>query len=143
MKKVVGKVTEGLRDRYSVFPGADAFAIGFAVGQAEKVYLGACRACMFRPSAENFVWYKYRVQEIAGAYGLVVTVLESGCPETPWELWLHREGADVGSWVSHGANTPSWHMLRAEACGIPIQEVDFQYHLRGGYGENCDGEGLK
>lgn len=138
MDNVVGKKTEILRNRYGTTPEtAKAFAFGFATGQAEKVHLGACQACMFRPDLESFEWYVTEVAEIAKCFGLKVTVLDSRCPETPREIWLHREGVEVGKWVTHETNSEEWHRLRAEVCGIPMSEVDKEYHLRNGYGKKC------
>lgn len=137
--KVVGKVTQQLRDEFSHNEDlAEAFACGFAAGQAEKVYLGACPAAMFRPGLDNFDWYAGQVKKIAKGFGLTHTILDSHCPETPYELWIHREGVQIGVWLKHEPNSPEWHKLRAEACGIPSDEVDVDYHLRSGYGEKCD-----
>ncbi len=137
--KVVGKVTQRLRELYAPTEDlAEVFACGFAAGQAEKVYLGACKAAMFRPSSESFEWYQSQVKQIAKLYGLVCTILDSHCVETPYEVWIHRDGVQIGAWLKHEPNSPEWHKLRAEACGIPADEVDVDYHLRSGYGEKCD-----
>ena len=136
---VVGKATQAVRKLYSRTPETEsAFAVGFACGQAEKVYLGVCRAAMFRPAAENFEWYTGEVEKVAAAYGLAVVVLESHCPESPWEIWIARDESCVGGWVWLEANSPQWHQERAAVCGIPEREVDVNYHRRAGYGEKCD-----
>ncbi len=73
------------------------FAAGFVSGQAEKVYLGACRAAMFRPSQDR--------------YGMLNVVTE---------------------------DSRDWHHQRALLCGIPNEEVDYEFHIRAGHGERCD-----
>lgn len=136
-EQVVGKQTQDLR---KLFGQSDAeyraFAVGFAAGQAEKVYLGVCKAAMFRPSRPHFDWFLSDVKTVAANYDLTVTVLDSGCPETPQEIWIHRADYEVGGWFAHELNSAKWHELRAAACGIPV--VDIHYHKRGGYGERCD-----
>jgi hypothetical protein len=139
MKKVVGKVGEELRLHYGKTPEEyRAFAAGFAAGQAEKVYLGACQAAMFRPSNDHFEWYYQEVKRIADAYGLETRVLSSFQMETSHEIWIYREKTVVGMWMMQDINSPEWHQLRAQLCGIPADEVDVNYHLRSGYGEKCD-----
>jgi hypothetical protein len=133
MTKILAKVTEPLRERYnSSLEHYKYFCYGFAAGQAEKVYLAVCRACMLRPAKEQ-TWYLEEIRVIAENFGLKVTVLDSECPDTPNEIWLHRE--PIGEWLSHPLNSPEWHRLRAEACGIP--NYDPNYHMREGYGERA------
>lgn len=135
--KVVGKITQVLRERYSTSEESyKAFSCGFAAGQAEKVFLGACKAAMFRPSAENFGWYFQEVKIIAEAFGLSVTLLNSHSSETPYEIWIHKDV--IGEWLNHEVNSPMWHKSRAEVCGIPAEKVDVDYHLRNGYGQKCE-----
>jgi hypothetical protein len=33
---------------------------------------------------------------------------------------------------------PAWHNLRAQLCGVPVDEIDHEFHLRSGAGERCD-----
>ena len=67
--------------------GVDLYAAGFANGHAEKVYLGACLACMFRPPTMKELGNLqpiYRV--ITDVYGLYMrTIWELG------ETWLCRQ----------------------------------------------------
>jgi hypothetical protein len=135
---VVGKTTQKLRKRYSEPEVERAFAAGFAAGQAEKVFIGVCDAAMFRPSPEQFEWYLEEVKLIAANFYLNVTVLDSYCPETPKEIWIYREETPVGEWLKHPVNSPEWHKLRGQACGLPSYYIDSQYHLKIGYGERCD-----
>ena len=115
------------------------FSAGFTLGQAEKVYLGACPACMSRPSNKEFDWKLKQTKDIADRYGLSVTVCPSGQDETANEIWVHRPDYDgVGQWLSHYVNTPAWHVLRAQACGIPDMEVDYEFHKRTGYNKAHD-----
>jgi hypothetical protein len=134
-KRVVGDVVRELRKIYGTTPeAAKSFAYGFCAGQAEKVYLGACQAAMFRPSPEHLDWYLTEVRVIAAHFGLTVTLLDSHCPKTPTEIWIHK--GKIGEWLQHEVNSPDWHRLRAAACGIA--DVDTEYHLRCNYGEKCD-----
>lgn len=136
---VVGKKTQCLRDRYMEPPEVyKAFASGFAAGQAEKVFLNCCPAAMFRPSKEHFEWYKSEVEVIANVFNLRVVILDSHCPDTPHEIWICKDSNEVGKWLEHPLNSKEWHSERAVACGIPLNCVDFNYHLRNGYGEKCD-----
>lgn len=48
------------------------FAAGFVSGQCEKVYLGACRAAMFRPSLERSAMLLEVVHDMGQRYGLNV-----------------------------------------------------------------------
>jgi len=110
------------------------FAAGFVSGQAEKVYLGACRAAMFRPSAERLAMLMTVVKEVAERYGLVWLAVEN-------EVWLCRD-RDAERTVKEMAgripNSPGWHRLRADLCGVPRAECDEYFHLRHGYGQRCD-----
>lgn len=133
MKKILAKVTQPVRERYNKDPEQyKYFCYGFAAGQMEKVYLKVCKAAMLRPAKEQ-TWYLEEIRVIAENYGLKVTVLPSYCPDTPDEIWVHT--GEIGEWLKHPFNSPEWHRLRAEACGIP--DVDVNYHLREGYGERA------
>jgi hypothetical protein len=119
---------------------ARALACGFVSGQAEKVYLGACPAAMFRPSDDNYQWLLNEVIKIANRYGLVVSIIASGVFATPREIWITRNSKGLGRWMHCSVNSEAWHIWRAVACGIPLDEVDPDFHTRTGYGEICDGQ---
>ena len=111
-----------------------AFVGGFIGGQAEKVYLGACRAAMFRPSPENL----YLVWKLAGdatrRYRLISSMLGD-------EVWLLRNiGAFELFEELHDMvpNSPIWHAARGQLCGVPLEEIDYRFHERPGAGEPCD-----
>lgn len=118
-----------------------AFAAGHVNGQAEKVYLGACSAAMFRPQPENHEWLLLTVQKIAGRYGLRVncqSYVDRGTVIS--EIWISRKGSViVDEFTRYPVNSPTWHAVRARACGIPADEVDYVFHERRGYAEPCDG----
>jgi hypothetical protein len=120
-----------------------AFTAGFVTGQAEKVYLGACRATMFRPSAEYHQTVEEAVTDTAMRYGLFTVRLDYGIPDHPVnEFWLCRTAEDAGK-VGNMAlrfevNSVEWHQERATLCGVPDTEVDVRYHERSGYGERAD-----
>src|ERR1700721_1234405 len=69
------------------------YAAAFCAGQAEKVCLGACRAAMFRPSADRFTMLIAVVCDVAKRYGLTVYVRPAYNPETKHagrEIWICR-----------------------------------------------------
>jgi hypothetical protein len=113
------------------------FAAGFIHGQAEKVYLGACQAAMFRPSPERLEMVDTLAMDAANRYGLLMTYLPS-----VGEFWLCRDEAAFISVSEHmlrmKPNSPGWHHWRAWLCGIPNGEIDPRFHERKGYGESCD-----
>ncbi len=115
-----------------------AFACGFVSGQAEKVFLGACPAAMFRPSPEHFEWLYDEVTKIAVRYGLEIAVLPSAQSKTPDEIWIFREGYAIGRWHDSPVNSPNWHYHRAAACGIPNDRIDYKFHERQGYNQVVD-----
>jgi hypothetical protein len=112
-----------------------AFEYGFVSGQAEKVYLGACTAAMFRPSDEKRKRLMRIVRTVCRRYGLAWTVV--GEDE---EVWICRA---VNVWrvramKRYEKNSPQWHEHRAEICGVPVPEIDLEFHERQGYGKKCD-----
>lgn len=118
-----------------------AFAAGHVNGQAEKVYLGACIAAMFRPQPENHEWLLAIVEAIAGRYGLRVLCLSYVDRGTLInEIWIsRRDSIIVSEWDKYPVNSPTWHSIRGRACGVPADEVDYVFHERRGYAEPCDG----
>lgn len=112
-----------------------AFAAGFIVGQCEKVYIGACKAAMFRPSESAFHWLKEVVDDAAHTYGLTVTTIPAS---GVIEIWVSRSDPDVSRMGLYQENSPEWHQLRARLCGIPADEVDTNFHERDGYAQKCD-----
>lgn len=115
------------------------FSIGMAVGQAEKVYLGACLGAMFRPAAESFSDFRLAILQVADAYGLRYRELDAGGPAP--EMWLLRDDLAL-ELFSYLPNTPlnsvDWHGTRADLCGVPHSEIDYKFHERKGYQERCE-----
>lgn len=115
-----------------------AFACGFMVGQAEKVFLGVCDAAMFRPSPERLDTVRSAVTAICEVYGLRQMELTVS---TGVERWIFRDDAAAGKLLDlkqTPENSPEWHARRARLCGIPAAQVDPRFHERVGYGEKCD-----
>ncbi len=104
------------------------FAAGFAVGQAEKVYLGACSAAMFRPSKEDHTWLLEMVSRISTVFDLAVTSWEN-------EIWIHRVEHPV-RFMIYKENSIMWHKSRGLACGVPYGEIDYDFHERQGAQDN-------
>lgn len=143
-----------------------AFAAGFVTGQAEKVYLGACVAAMFRPSEDRLSLMRELLDDITPRYGLTVVwmgwprggkrgymgqvaVPEPSDPlhdgprvefEAEFEAWICRPASApvVARMRLLTRNSPEWHTLRAMLCGVPVGEVDVRFHERVGAGERCD-----
>lgn len=134
-------------ERYADNPLA-MFACGSIAGQAEKVYLGACLATMVRPAEE----YRSLVCEIAGQvariYGLDYEIITPGGSLEVWVIrWTSGSRALIGE-ISRMATQDmhawdarawtAWHGMRAKLCGVPMEAVDCDYHLREGYGKRCE-----
>ena len=113
---------------------------GHALGQAEKVCLGACPAFMVRPSREYRSWALWVASVLSEVYGLDVSVFDR--PDIADEIWMHRHGAQnlVGCLSQMKANTPEWHEYRGFLCGVPDKEIDERFHERRGYRERCEPE---
>lgn len=112
----------------------DLFAAGFVSGQAEKVYLGACLAAMFRPSPERREAVQRIVADVCMRYGLTFQFLGD-------EVWIGRPGR-LGNAIAdiqrHPKDTPMHHRVRGIYCGVPPRELDDFFHERRGYLEQCD-----
>lgn len=115
------------------------FAAGFVYGEAEKIYLGACGAAMFRPSAEMREWLDLIVREAAEHYGLLFRPLNTSRGEELWLLRDQKEDVFFRRLTTEPENTVPWHRIRALLCGIPMTECDDHFHERRGFGERCDG----
>ena len=117
-----------------------AFAVGMVTGNAEKVYLGACKACMFRPgSSAGLAFLLFAVHAVCETYHLEFEVEKFS--EELTEIWVFRP--DNHEYVKrlhdHEVNSRAWHRYRAMLCGVPSGEVDTEFHLRRGAGDNVDG----
>ena len=124
-------LTEACGNDKSLVP---VFAAGFINGAAEKCYLGACRAAMFRPSEEWCLTVTLLAHSAAKRYGLMVAYGISG------EVWIVRPEA-LDEWRAMrdtAPNSRTWHTLRGLLCGIPAQDIDERFHERQGYGKVCD-----
>ena len=127
------------------------FALGFVAGQAEKVYLGAASAAMFRPTSSVgreflLTW----VRAIAKQYGLHFRILEYMDPdgeitEEILEYWVLRN--DNSIWMFEAMkdrriipNSPAWHHCRGDLTGVPDREIDEGFHLREGWTDDIDGK---
>ena len=109
------------------------FAVGFVMGQAEKVFLGAAPGAMFRPSEQ----YREHIERCASYamlhYDLNISLVGE-------EVWILRPAflPDLKQVRRTPKDTPAYHALRAYLCGIPVDHVDPEYHLRPGHGQPCD-----
>ncbi len=86
---------------------------GFIIGQVEKVFVGACDACMV-PHRENLGF----CTEVAEIYGLQSSLYE-------WrdkEVWIHRGHLLFEDLIE---NTAKWNIVRAQMCGIKDINPEF------------------
>ncbi len=115
----------------------DSFGAGFMAGQAEKVYLGACKAAMFRIQPENRRTVERVIEIIADAYSLLRLEMNG-------EYWICRnritEAQIKDVYYTFDENTPEWHLRRGYLVGIPANEIDLGYHKSTGFNEPCDGD---
>lgn len=114
------------------------FAAGFISGQAEKIYLGACQAAMFRPPKEWVGVVSEIAHEVADRYGLEGVCLPTSRGE---ELWMVRSPAvrtSILGLLDMPENSPEWHERRGLLCGVPPYHIDVNFHERSGYGVRCD-----
>lgn len=116
------------------------FSAGHMCGQAEKIYLGSCKAAMFRPSTDqgyafvfNFALYLSQI------YGLNVSTLDT-VEESKNEIWLHSKdsSAIIEKLTTERVNSQLWHTIRGLLCGVPFDQIDPWFHLRKGYNQPCD-----
>lgn len=114
------------------------FSAGHICGQAEKIYLGACSAAMFRPTPENNKFVLSLAVYLSSIYGLEVSVFER--QEIRDEIWIHSpkitQGIALLRVLVH--NSPEWHYFRGVWCGVPDNQIDHEFHLRKGYNQPCD-----
>jgi hypothetical protein len=143
-KKTCGELMQSFRQKYNNSEDEYmAFQAGFMLGQAEKVYLGACQACMFRPSQKYFQAVLKLAGMVADIYELRVEVVKCEySTETPYEIWLYDPSYEtmVLSWTHEKLNSDGWHLRRAFACGIPVHKIDLEFHKRSGYGKAWEGK---
>lgn len=131
------------QDGLLAFTGMDPakipiFAAGFVSGEAEKIFLGACSAAMFRPSEEWHDTVMGIVDDVSSRYGLFVEELPTS---RGVEIWLCLSPAvqlSIRMLPTLGENSPEWHQRRGLLCGIPSHQIDYQFHKRSGFGEPCD-----
>lgn len=121
----------------------EIFAMGFVAGQAEKVYLGASPAAMFRPSDAFTNRLRGIVDDMCKVYGLYVVTNHYDDPRpresgSVTEFWISRTYKTLSRMQDWPVNSPQWHAHRAMLCGIPIEECDIRFHERPGYLEVCD-----
>ena len=106
------------------------FAAGWIHAQAEKVALGACRGCMFRPSAEHRELVDELALDAAERYGLHFRYYVA-----TGEFWLTSDARGLEIAMQQPLNSPLWHTLRGSLCGVSMLDIDIKFHERKGYGQ--------
>lgn len=112
------------------------FASGFVSGQAEKIYLGACHAAMFRPSGEWLATVETITAHVAKRYGLLVCVLPTSRGPEIWMCKSAEVCESISALRSMRENSPEWHRRRGLLCGV--LEIDHEFHHRTGHNDPCD-----
>ncbi len=99
----------------------DRLSIGFLIGQSEKVFIGACLACMTKDAE-----ICEAAKRIANMYGLEFSLLSphTANVRSP-EIWLSRTSLRFNS---HPVDSSEWNLLRAAICGVPATEINLNYH---------------
>ncbi len=102
----------------------DKLSLGFLIGQAEKVNIGACEGCMTKD-----IGLATAAPIIAQIYGLKWCALFSTTVNvrSP-ELWLYR--GEFLPWVkqNYPLDSPEWNLHRAAMCGVPANQINLSYH---------------
>lgn len=106
------------------------FAAGFITGQMEKVYLGACGAVMFRPKDEDYEMVLEIVQQTAKEYGLNHEPIRD-------EIWAYHPSVPPQI-ITHCREFQLDHFVRGMLCGVPLREIDYNFHNRIGSREKGD-----
>lgn len=113
------------------------YAIGFYTGQMEKLVIGACRFCMFRPKPGSRSTLRPIIEALATEFGMMVTDVRYARQdkEEAIEFWVGREVDQylIRRLVVLQPQSPEWHQLRAEMCGVRADYVDERYHEREGH----------
>ena len=145
-----GPLYRGVREQ---FTGNDpvqnrAFAQGFMAGEAEKVYLGACMAAMFRPTSTiGWQLVEQWAIGICRIYGLVYATIKYVDPsrndEVVFEVWVCQDLEILkivrSLTTNHDVNGKSWHMARGVLTGVSANDIDPRFHERQSTGD-IDGD---
>ena len=105
------------------------FSGGHLVGQAEKVWLGACSAFMCRPTEDEFAAFIIRVKIVSGIYGLIWSILDTTKGR---EIWVYKENTTplINILRLHNGDNPTGHFIRGILCGVPTCDIDVAFHTR-------------
>ena len=111
----------------------EPFIAGFMTGQAEKVYLGVCPACVAIPRLDDFDWCFKQCGEIAAVYKLHLRVWKH---DGKGEVWfLNDTGLKLWAVLqqtlaNNPDDNPAINRCRAQLCGIPLDATDPEYPWR-------------
>ncbi|MFA5987585.1 MAG: hypothetical protein WC797_02965 [Candidatus Paceibacterota bacterium] len=128
--KLFGRITKGDPEKEYLFNA------GSWDGQAQKIYLGACPAAMFRLPLNKLLSGMKLAKIIAKNYGLNAFNVNN-------EIWIIQPKYKkyLKIMMTLPENSAGWHLLRAILCGIPLDNVDVEYHLRKGFGSFAEKHG--
>lgn len=127
------KFFQGLELTEDLKTDKQIFAVGYYTGQMEKVFIGACRYCMFRPDPEDREELSEVINLLAGCFDLKVF-----CFYDENEYWVCKSSHASLFQDMMGAkfNSGEFHRLRAIMCGIDRRDIDPKYHEREGHKEH-------
>lgn len=99
----------------------DQISLGFLIGQAEKVFIGACDGCMTKDI--ELAGAAIRIAEV---YGLTSLLLSPAAAQvnSP-EVWIYRPPL---RFIEYTKDSPEWNLHRAALCGVPAEQINLAYH---------------
>ena len=133
MRRTCGAYYKEFREHFSCLDltTEQAICIGFMYGQAEKVFLGACNASMFRPLLERKNWSIDQLKWICALLQLSIVIADRKEIEReiwickPQSRWLLQETLEREEY-----NSLAWHIFRGLMTGVPLTEIDNEFHTR-------------
>jgi hypothetical protein len=106
------------------------FYAGYITGHAEKIWMGAVPASMFRPPDKHADACRSIVARICEIYELNHTLVTTNLG---LEIWMFRDSwvaEDLSVLATLEENSPTWHEYRGRLTGVPEQEIDVKFHER-------------
>jgi hypothetical protein len=117
---------EAISTKEEVYPLPEdekLFAIGYYYGQCEKIFLGACKAAMFRPDERNWDTCLKAIYQICEKLELDITLVPMERGGQTEEIWVSQPGTVLDfRQVQEGCE--SWHIRRGVLCGISEDKID-------------------
>lgn len=105
------------------------FSWGHLAASADKIWLGACQAAMFRPGVSDASRFQFRIEIVAEIYGLEWTYIAA---DRGTEFWLFNKDSlrSILLLEKLSPDSPESHYIRGTLCGIPPEKIDLVFHER-------------